>query len=200
MVSVTPGLTASHRAPAVRRQRGATLLEVLVSLVLVLVALLGAVGLMARSNQSELEAYQRFQAIALNQDMVSRLNANREAAACYSNGADGMALGTGAAPTTACVGVAKPTYGATAVEDLNAWHQALLGSTEQQGTTKLGAMVGARGCIEQIDAVTQEYRISVVWQGLTATSAPAVACGQGQFGNDAYRRAVVTVVRIGKLS
>ncbi|WP_428853124.1 type IV pilus modification protein PilV [Imbroritus primus] len=199
MATLTAPFAASRRAPAFL-QAGATLLEVLVSLVLVLVALLGAVGLMARSNQSELEAYQRFQAIALNQDMVSRLNANRDAAACYSNGIDGMTLGTGAAPATACVGAAKATYAATAVADLNAWHQALLGSTEQQGTTKLGAMVGARGCIEQIDAVAQEYRISVVWQGLTATAAPAVACGQGQFGNDAYRRAVVTVVRIGKLS
>lgn len=199
-------MVATTTPPAVlrrivmRQQHGATLLEVLVSLVLVLVALLGAVGLMARSNQSELEAYQRFQAIALNQDMVSRLNANREAAGCYSNGADGMTLGTGAAPALACVGVAKATYAATAVDDLNAWHQALLGSTEQQGTTKLGAMVGARGCIEQIDAVTQEYRISVVWQGLTATSAPTVACGQNQYGDDTFRRAVVTVVRIGKLS
>jgi type IV pilus assembly protein PilV len=182
------------------RQQGATLLEVLVSLVLVLVALLGAAGLMARSNQSELEAYQRFQAIALNQDMVTRLNANREAAACYANGGAGLELGTGQTPNIVCTGLAKASYAATAVDDLNRWHDALLGSSEMQNGTRLGAMVGARGCIELLDAATHEYRVSVVWQGLTATVAPSVTCGQGQYGNDAQRRAVVTVVRIGKLS
>lgn len=61
-------------------QRGLTLIEVLISVVILLAALLGAAGLIARSNQSEMESYQRVQALTLLQDMVTRLNANRQAA------------------------------------------------------------------------------------------------------------------------
>ena len=44
---------------------------------ILLVALLGAAGLLARSNQMEMETYQRVQALTLLQDMAARLNANR---------------------------------------------------------------------------------------------------------------------------
>jgi type IV pilus assembly protein PilV len=184
-------------------QQGFLLIEVLVALVILLVALMGTAGLIARSSQSEMESYQRIQAIALLQDMATRINANRQIATCYSNGVTGMSLGTGAAPPAACT-QGTTAQQATATVDLAAWNTALLGSaevrTDASGAQAVGAMIGARGCIENVDAVNQIYRVTVAWQGFTRTVAPSLPCGQGQYGNDANRRAVSTQIRIGVLS
>ena len=185
-----------HRLAA---QRGGTLIEVLISIVLVLVALLGTAGLIARSGQSEMESYQRGQALTLLQDMVSRLNANRQAIGCYASGASATVMGTATVPPAACTG-GTDAQRAMAVADLAAWNAALLGSAETDGSNKVGAMIGAVGCIEAIDAATQTYRVTVAWQGLAKTAAPALPCGLNRFGNDAHRRVVSVQVRIGVLS
>ncbi|AGW88786.1 MULTISPECIES: type IV pilus modification protein PilV [Cupriavidus] len=192
------------RLPVRRQQGGFLLIEVLVAVVILLVALLGTAGLVTRSGQTEMESYQRVQALALLQDMAVRINANRQVATCYANGANGMLLGTTAAPPAGCTqGTAAQQ--ATANADLQAWNTALLGSAEQRPGASgapaqaVGAMIGARGCIETVDAVSQVYRITVAWQGLATTGAPALGCGKDQYGNDAYRRAVSTQIRIGTL-
>ncbi|MDP2155736.1 MAG: type IV pilus modification protein PilV, partial [Sulfuricella sp.] len=61
-----------------RRERGFGMIEVLVSLFILLTGLLGLAGLLARSQQAEMESYQRAQALVLLQDMVARINANRK--------------------------------------------------------------------------------------------------------------------------
>lgn len=187
-----------HR-PMPASQRGGTLIEVLVSIVLVLVALLGTAGLIARSGQSEMESYQRGQALTLLQDMVSRLNANRQVAGCYASGAGATVMGTATVAPAACTN-GTDAQRAMAAADLAAWSAALQGSAEADGGNKVGAMIGAVGCIEAIDTVTQTYRVTVAWQGLAKTAAPALPCGQNRFGNEAYRRAVSVQVRMGVLS
>ncbi|WP_354685728.1 type IV pilus modification protein PilV [Cupriavidus necator] len=194
-----------RRTPRQHHQRGFLLIEVLVAVVILLVALLGTAGLVTRSGQTEMESYQRVQALALLQDMAARINANRQVAGCYANGVNGMQLGTAAAAPAACT-QGTPAQQATANGDLAAWNTALLGSAEMRpGASSVdpaqavGAMIGARGCIETVDAVNQVYRITVAWQGLATTGAPALGCGKDQYGNDAYRRAVSTQIRIGTL-
>ena len=180
-------------------QRGATLIEVLISVVILLVALLGTAGLIARSSQSEMESYQRVQALTLLQDMAARLNANRQAAACYASGATITTAGSTSVPAPVCtVGTAAQQSIASA--DLAAWGAALLGSAESNGGKTVGAMIGALGCIEALDAANQIYRITVAWQGLAKTTAPALPSGHGPFGNDSYRRAVSIQVRSGVVS
>ena len=65
-----------------KSERGILLIEVLVSMLIASIALLGTVTLMARSTRNEMESYQRVQALTLVQDMVSRINATRQVAAC----------------------------------------------------------------------------------------------------------------------
>ena len=180
-------------------QGGATLIEVLVSVVIVLVALLGTAGMVARSGQSEMESYQRGQALTLLQDMVARLNANRQVIGCYANGPNATVAGTVTVPPAACT-AGTDAQRAVATADLASWGAALQGSAESDGGTKVGAMIGALGCIETIDPVTQTYRVTVAWQGLAKTGAPALPCGQNRYGDDANRRAVSVQVRIGVLS
>src|SRR5262245_25126268 len=66
------------------RTRGFTMVEILVTIVIISLGLLGLAQLHVRVQQSELEAYQRAQALTLLSDIVSRINANRQTAPCYA--------------------------------------------------------------------------------------------------------------------
>ena len=67
-------------------QRGTGLIEVLVTLVIIALGLVGVVGLQARMQLSEMEAFQRSQALLLLNDMASRISVNRSNAAVYVTG------------------------------------------------------------------------------------------------------------------
>jgi type IV pilus assembly protein PilV len=182
-----------------RSGAGFTMLELLVSMVIVLLGVLGLAGLIVRSNQAELESYQRTHALMLAQNMADRINANRGVATCYSNGATGMQLGTGYSGTPAC-GAGTAPQNNRAARDMADWHNQLLGSAESDPTLgNVGAMIGARGCITEINAATRTYMVSIAWQGLVATAASGNLCGQGQYGDENLRRVVTVQVRIGDL-
>ncbi|MGA0032362.1 MAG: type IV pilus modification protein PilV, partial [Burkholderiales bacterium] len=63
--------------------RGFTMIEVLVTIIILTIGLLGLAGLQARLQVAEIEAYQRAQAILVLQDMVARINANRKNVTAY---------------------------------------------------------------------------------------------------------------------
>ena len=179
--------------------RGASMIEVLVTMVIIAFGLLGMSGLQMRLQMSELESYQRSQALLLVADMANRLAVNRTAAVA---GAYGIPA---AAPLGA--GMACPTATTNAVErDRKEWCEALQGAGETSGTAKVGAMVGGRGCVESVDG---DLLVTVAWQGLTPIAAPpaSVGCGAGSYNaadgspcvNDLCRRTVTTLVRIATL-
>ena len=60
-----------------KKQKGSSLIEVLVTLVILMIGLLGLVGLLVQSQRSQVESYQRVQALVLLEDMASRINTNR---------------------------------------------------------------------------------------------------------------------------
>jgi type IV pilus assembly protein PilV len=189
-------------------QRGTSLIEVLVTMVILAFGLLGAAGLQARLQLADMEAYQRAQALVLLDDIASRIATNRANAAAYVTTA-ATPLGTGM--------VACPIPGSPATleqTDAVQWCNALKGAAEVAGVSKVGAMLGARGCVEILGAAAnKEYLITVAWQGLAPVSAPpaSIACGanlyDGAAGStssncaaDRCRRVVTTVVRIGGLT
>lgn len=170
------------------------MIELLVTVVILLVGLLGLAGLQSRLQQSEVESYQRAQALILLNDMSNRMMANRNSAADYVTAA---AVGAGAD----C-----PAAGTTrAGIDINAWCQSLKGAAETLGTSEVGAMIGGRGCVESLPG--NSYMITVAWQGLVPLQAPpaSVSCGLNAYNDtaacagDLCRRTVTTVVQIGDL-
>lgn len=179
---------------------GFTLIEVLVAMIIFLVSALGIAGLVIRNIQHETESYQRVQGQVLLQNMVDRLSANRQVAACYSNSAVGLDLGTASAAIPAC-GAGTAAQRSQADRDLIGWDLLLKGAAEKNAdNSDVGAMMGARGCIRQIDAANRIYRISVSWQGTGPTVAPADECGKNSYGDEQYRRTLSAVVRFGGLS
>lgn len=178
-------------------QSGFSMIEVLVTLLILLLGLLGLAGLIRQSQSSEMESYQRVQALVLLRDMAERINTNRISSASYVTG---VVAPLGAGSTENC---SNPT---TAVAiDRCQWDAMLKGAAETSGTSKVGAMIGGRGCVTQPSAAASapvnEFLVEVVWQGLSATAAPpsSVLCGKDAYGDDKNRRAVTTVVRIGTI-
>lgn len=179
-------------------QQGTSLVEVLVTLVILSVGLLGIAALQAKTQVGSIESYQRAQAIILLGDMVNRLGGNPDNADSYVSNA----IGTGDGRGDDCSGEA-----AGADLDLCEWSRALRGAAETaaDNSTKLGAMEGGRGCIEKIQAANTAtgvctpaiYRVTVTWQGLHQTTAPSVECGKGEYGDETYRRAAVQQVTVG---
>lgn len=72
----------------VREQRGVGMVEVLVALLVMSIGVLGYAGLQLRALSSSEEAFVRSQAMAIAQDAVERIAANRSGVATYSNGAN----------------------------------------------------------------------------------------------------------------
>lgn len=188
------------RASAPGTERGLTMVEVLVTIVILAFGLLGLAGLQSKIQVGSIEAYQRAQAIVLLSDMVERINANKSQAASYVLTGT---LGT-SDPDADCT-----TLAAGAARDKCEWSLALKGAAEQKGTSKTGAMTNARGCITQVQAPNASagvckpgiYLVSVAWQGMHATVAPGVACGQGLYGtDDTYRRAISARVSVALLN
>jgi type IV pilus assembly protein PilV len=177
-------------------QRGTSLIEVLVTIIILTIGLLGLAGLQMRLQSSEMEAYQRSQSIMLVNDMASRIATNRADAASYVTGA-GSPLGAG---------MTCPAGATSQKIDSNEWCNALQGAAETMGGSQIGAVVGGRGCVE--DLGNNEYLITVAWQGMTPVSAPVPACGEGSYDGadgsactgDLCRRVVTTVIRIGDLA
>ncbi|HET7401627.1 MAG TPA: type IV pilus modification protein PilV [Usitatibacter sp.] len=170
-----------------RGQRGFSMIEVLITIALLMVGLLGLAGLQTRVTTAELEAYQRAQALVIVQDIVDRMEANKKNIASY------VANDIGVAGTIDCTGKSGADL------DLCQVNNALVGTQEHANGASLGSMIGGRACITSPAA--NVYIVNVVWQGITPTVAPTgIACGTNAFGDEKLRRAISMPVRVATLS
>jgi type IV pilus assembly protein PilV len=172
-----------------RGQAGTTMIELLITIAISAFGLLGIAGLQTRMHVSEMEAAQRAQATILLKHMTDRIAANRKSAMSYVTASE---LGTAVQD---CSGLTS------AALDLCEWNNLLAGASETSGSARLGAMIGARGCIVNVDAVMpRKFVVAVVWQGLTPTVAPGgTTCGANQYGDERKRRAMLAPVVFGCL-
>jgi type IV pilus assembly protein PilV len=185
--------------PLRHHQRGASMIEVLVALVITLIGLFAMLGLNLRSYQAESESYQRSQALVLVEDMAQRIRANRVAVADY------------ATPATAPAGAGAIDPGCAAVtgaeRDLCEWGNLLRGAAEvSTANGAVGAMAQARGCITVAAPAAgasgpTSANVTVVWRGTNASETnPDVPCVPPGFSvGDGLMRFISTVVRFGDL-
>jgi type IV pilus assembly protein PilV len=147
-------MTPLHSSISGRRQRGMTLVEVLVTLVLISVGLLGIAALQLTSLKGNPESYVRTQAAMLAADLLDRMRANQTG---FSSGQyDADFDETGAA-------------GTVAEEDLIAWQATI-------DQLLPGSDVEAAGMVERDDDIVT---ITIRWrereeQGTAATYDPAL--------------------------
>jgi type IV pilus assembly protein PilV len=175
-----------HRQPtAARRQRGFSMMEVLVTLLVTAFGLLGLAGFVTRSTAVAVDADQRARAVSLLADMGSRLQNNKTNAAAY---------------------VSDATYGGEvqtcptamgAQRDLCEWNNLLAGANDTTGGAQA---LSYRGCITQPTPGAPLYVVTVAWGSALPGVPPADLCAKDVFGDDSLRRVIRTQVRVTNLS
>jgi type IV pilus assembly protein PilV len=187
------------RPTALQKSSGFTLIEVLVTMVIICFGMLGLAGLILKGHQASSEAYQRNQALILANDIAEKMKTNRNQNGQLNSGfyiAAAPVPGVGSAPVALTLDCSTTTClpAQIAVYDVQTWTNLLAGTQETSTATanaNVGGIVNARGCIEASGANGQA-RISVAWQGIQSTTAPpgTLTCGQGAYAPDSTRRLV----------
>lgn len=142
-----------NRAP--QRARGFTLIEILVTMFILAIGLLGLAGLTTEGMKNNQGAYLRTQASILAYDMVDRIRANKNQAAGYQ----GFSTVNASTTLPSCVSDAA---GCTAVDrvtaDLAEWTRHVQGAG-----AGVAMLPGGQGRIF-FDGTSSIYTITIIWQ------------------------------------
>jgi type IV pilus assembly protein PilV len=200
------------------QQRGVSLIEVLVSLVILSVGVLAVVALQLVAKRNNADAAQRTIAAQLAYDMLERMRANSAPARLNEyRTADNAPLGRGSLgdtePTPNCR-TAACTPAQLVTHDRWEWEQTLDGAAERRGTDKTGGLVLPTACIHgPVGGGDGTYTVTIVWRGTVGIpdpnkeeppSATSVGCGRdakdasgayiyGETGDDDRLRRSVSV-------
>lgn len=183
-------------------QRGFTMIEVLITFVILAIGLLGIVSLMTTSKTSQHEAVQRARAVNMADGLVERVRENPDGVLSYVTGLNSPLGGgtTTTEPTNCETNPCAPN--AIAAHDLWAWEQELNGSratvVDGGNVINTAGLKEPRGCV-LFNAFGGRQRtgtltVIVQWRGLHETS-DGVA-GGNECGNVAYNKAFRRQVRV----
>jgi type IV pilus assembly protein PilV len=179
------------------KQRGVSLVEVLVTLILISVALLGTASLQVLSKQSNFQAIQRTTAAHLVNDLIQRMRANRGTLDGYIPDEDLGAGSLGTSPNVDCFGDGAVCAGAQLADyDLWHWEQQLDGVMEKVGSQNAGGLFEPTACVSgPAGGGDGIYEIAIAWRGQTKHVDPEIndcGDGSGKYGSDnEYRHVLV---------
>ena len=179
------------------KQRGVSLVEVLVTLVLISLALLGSASLQVMSKRSNYAAIQRTSAAHFANDYLSRMRSNRTALASYLPGDDLGGASLGAEPAKDCSGSgAGCTDAEIAAYEQWSWEQELDGALETIGGVASGGLLEPTACISgPVGGTSGLYEVAIAWRGTIEHVNPDINdCGadSGKYGADnEYRHVLV---------
>lgn len=195
--------------PAGHGNRGATLIEVLIAILVLAVGILGLMGLQINGKRTNYEALQRSAAVSLAQDMINRMRANSNIALTgtfldanydtvtltYTGG--GVGGGQVATPPTDCAAAGAACTPADLADfDLAAWEAQLDDAVTSNG------LVNPTGCID-VDTSAADgslVTVTVAWESRidldqTALLArmPVDCGGTDKYGTGNTRRQAVVI-------
>lgn len=180
-----------------RNNRGFTLIEVLITLIVFAIGILSVAGLQIISKKTNYDAVQRTTASLLAQDIIQRMRANDEIS-WEKYVAEDVGGGTLALDTDCSAAGASCTPGQMAAFDLYHWEQAIDGASDGNA----GGLVDPKACIRGPAAGGEgNYFVILAWRGVQEISNPTIdqntagianGCGEGNYGtDDAYRRVLM---------
>ena len=182
------------------RERGFTLLEMMIALLIFAVGLLQVAALQAVAKRANYESIQRTTASHLAFDMLERMRANSAASDTYPGAAGERILGggsRGAEPAPDCNSPADGCSSADlAIHDLWEWEQRLDGATEVSGGVSTGGLISPTACIRgPVGGGAGIYTAAIAWRGVSELTDPtADVCGNASGlygGNNEFRRVLV---------
>ena len=157
-----------------QKQQGVTLIEVLITIVLMAFGLLGVVLMQTISLKSNHESSQRSSANYLAEDIISRIrSAPLTNISTYDDGSTHLSNPTACTQVDECDLINKMS------RDLLEW-RALLASSSN--------LVNASGCVQ---ITNNQIRIIISWDGIGKSKATSTtSCGSG---NNAFKRRSLTI-------
>ena len=177
-----------------RSQSGFTLIEVLVTFLIIAIGLLGLGALQLNTMNNSFETYQRALVASIVEDMAARIRLNPVGAIqgeyFLTPPSD---LDCGAYPANPDSPAPPSQY------DLCEWHALIKGLSTAADDTSVDAPLGAVGCIDRLSGGGSKelwIRVSVAWIGITPQTQTPLDCGANEMGDEAYRRVVFRDVAV----
>jgi type IV pilus assembly protein PilV len=178
------------------RQRGFSLLELLVALVVFSIGLLAVAGLQTVSKQANYEGLQRTTAAQIATGLLEDMRMNGDAIDVYRTALEIGGGSRGGEPVPNCRGGVECNSVQKAAHDLWFWEQALDGNLETNaGGAGTGGLMLPTMCIDG-PAVGGPgiYRVTITWRGTASiTNTVNNPCGtaNGNYGaNNEFRRII----------
>jgi len=182
-----------NERPIVKKHGGIGLIEVLISVLVISVGVMGLIGTQVTAKRAARDAVQRSTATTAAQDIVERMRTNGGQLVAYVTPANGLGGGTIASVAKECISsidICSPAD--LAAYDLYQWEQALDGAGEIRNLLSVGGLLLPTGCVANDDGMVT---VAVAWRGMNATINPiSTDCGEGlsRYGdNDEYRQVLV---------
>jgi len=175
------------------RQRGFSLIELLIALIVFSVGLLAVAGLQTVSKQSNFEALQRTSGSQIAYGLLEDMRVNGDAIGTYVAAGEMGGGSRGGEPAPNCAGNAVCNATQKAAHDLWFWEQVLDGNLEMNGNAGSGGLVLPTLCVGgPAGGGAGVHAVTIVWRGSASLSnGNASACGSagGSYGvNNEFRR------------
>ncbi|MCL1087601.1 type IV pilus modification protein PilV [Shewanella glacialipiscicola] len=169
-------------------QRGFSLIEVLVALVILVIGLIGIFNLHIVAKRGSFESFQQTQASYYANDMINRIKLNRTEMSKYHDTYSSVT----SSPSPICQGANLCTPSQLVLADKYEWKQAIFGETEKVAGKAVGGLDTPTGCVkiwrekvinpatgkyEEIGELTREVTVTISWQGISSTSDAGGDCG-----------------------
>jgi len=197
-------LTRINSGISAKRSRGFTMVEVMVSVIIFSIGLIGVARLQVVAKQSNYDAVQRVTATSVAQDLVARMRANSSALSTYVENDGALQINYNDATSEPTCNAGTCSDEQLAAHDLWEIEQDMIGMIEQDASDNpVGGLTLPTLCISAVDDAGNVlddggsgiYTVAVAWRGKAALSNPTTsACGSGTalYGdNNEYRRVLV---------
>ncbi|MPY20990.1 type IV pilus modification protein PilV [Shewanella psychropiezotolerans] len=185
------------------KSNGFSLVEVLVSLVILVIGLIGIFNLHLVAKRGSFESFQQTQASYYAIDIINRMKLNRSQLVGYA----GTYAGNLSEPSQSCdvalnVGGGNAGITCTNVQtrawDLYGWEQSMNGVGETKGTRSIGGLDTPTACIQV--SGTGDVLVVMTWRGIRAVSDGAAnaadfvkSCGTANKRRRAYSISTVII-------
>jgi len=176
-----------------RTQRGFSLIELLVALIVFSVGLLAVAGLQTVSKQANFEALQRTSASQIAHGLLEDMRVNGDSIGVYLAAGEMGGGARGAEPAPNCSGNSTCNTAQKAAHDLWFWEQLLDGNLEMSGNAGAGGLVLPTLCVGgPPGGGAGIFTITIAWRGAASmTNNNVSACGTagGNYGGtNEFRR------------
>ena len=180
---------------ALKMQRGFSLLELLIALVVFSIGLLAVAGLQTVSKQANYEGVQRTTAAQIANGLLEEIRTNGEGIDTYLAAGEIGDGSRGSEPIPNCSTGSECNAAQKAVHDLWVWEQMLDGTLESNAGVGAGGLFLPRMCVTgPLAGGAGIYQVTIVWRGSVEITSPMNnLCGSlsGNYGaNNEFRRII----------